>query len=54
MHSMMMWPFLTVTAAALVVVPTIGDSSHRSLVYWLVIPPLLAGVLAVCSRLAIW
>jgi hypothetical protein len=43
-------PFLTLAAVGLAFVPTIEDSGHRALTYWLVIPPLVAGVLAACTR----
>jgi hypothetical protein len=52
-HSITLWPFFSIAAAALALVPTIQDSGHRSLLYWLVIPPLLAGVLAACSHLSV-
>lgn len=48
MHSMMFWPVLTLLTGAVVVVPAIADSGHRSLVYWLIVPPLVAGMLAAC------
>jgi hypothetical protein len=51
MHSMTLWPFLTLVATAIAFAPTILDYGQRSLVYWLIIPPLLAGVLAACSNL---
>jgi cytochrome c oxidase subunit IV len=54
MHSMVLWSFLTLGAGVIVFVPLIIDSGHRSLAYWLIIPPLLAGVLAACSNLRIW
>jgi hypothetical protein len=50
MHSLVLWPLLTLAASALVFVPTIADSGHRSLAYWLIIPPLVAGILAACSN----
>lgn len=53
MNSIALWPFLTLAAAALALVPTIQDSGYRSLAYWLVTPPLVAGVLAACSHLII-
>ncbi len=53
MHSFALWPFLTLFAAGITFVPTIEDSGHRSLVYWLLIPPLVAGAVAACSHLGI-
>ena len=50
MHLVVVWPLLTLAAAFIAFVPTIEDSGHRSIAYWLIIPPLLAGVLAACSR----
>ena len=51
MQSMALWPLLTLMAAGIVFVPTLEDSGHRSLAYWLLIPPLIAGMLAACSHL---
>ena len=51
MHAMAVWPFLALFAAGVAFVPTIGDSGHRSLIYWLIIPPLVAGMVAACSHL---
>ncbi len=53
MHSLVLWPLLTLGAASIAFVPTIESSGQRSLVYWLIIPPLIAGVLAACSRCGI-
>jgi hypothetical protein len=53
MHSVVLWPLLTLAASAIAFVPTITDSGHRSLVYWLIIPPLVAGILAACSHLGV-
>jgi hypothetical protein len=53
MHSIMIWPFLTLLTGLVVLVPTIVDSGHRSVVYWLIVPPLVAGILAACSHLAV-
>jgi len=53
MHSLLLWPLLAFAASALVFVPTIADSGHRTLAYWLIVPPLVAGVLAACSHLGV-
>ena len=53
MHSIVLWPLLALAASAIALVPTVEDSGYRSLLLWLIIPPLLAGVLAVCSRMGI-
>ena len=50
MHSLVLWPLLTLAAAAIACLPSIADSSQRSLAYWLVIPPLVAGILAAFSH----
>ena len=50
MHSMGLWPFLTLAAVGLASVPTIEDSGQRAMAYWLVIPPLLAGAFVACSH----
>jgi hypothetical protein len=46
MDSMVLWPLLSIAAVTIAWVPTIQDSGYRSLTYWLIVPPLLAGVLA--------
>ena len=53
MHSMVLWPCLAFLAGGAVLVPTIADSSHRSFAYWLIIPPLIAGVLAAWAHFGI-
>ncbi len=50
MHPVVLWPALTLLAAVIAFVPTIENSGSRSIAYWLVIPPLVAGVLAACSK----
>lgn len=52
MHSLLLWPVLTLLAVAVACAATIEDSFNRSLVYWLVLPPLLVGALAACSHFA--
>lgn len=53
MHSMAVWPLLALVSTAMVFVPVIEESGNRSFVYWLILPPLLAGVLAACSQLRV-
>jgi hypothetical protein len=53
MHSMMFWPFLMLLTGVMVLAPTIEDSGHRSVMYWLIVPPLVAGILAACSHLGV-
>ena len=53
MHSMVLWPFLALLAGGVVLVPTIEDSGQRSFVYWVIIPPLLAGILAAWAHFGI-
>jgi hypothetical protein len=48
MNSLVVWPALTVLAIALASVPAVEDAGNRSLLYWVVVPSLLAGVCAVC------
>jgi hypothetical protein len=50
MHSLVLWPFLTLGAAAIAIVPVVQDPGHRSLAYWLIVPPFVLGVLAACSH----
>jgi len=53
MHSMVLWPLMALLAGAVVLVPTVGDSGNRSIVYWLIIPPLVAGILAAWAHMGI-
>lgn len=46
MHSMVLWPCLAMLAAAVTLVPTLEGSSQRAIVYWLIIPLLLTGIVA--------
>ena len=50
MHVVSLCPLLTLAAIGLAFVPTIQDSGIRVLTYWLVIPLLVAGVLAACTQ----
>lgn len=50
MNPVIVWPALIVLAAVLAVVPTIENSGNRIFAYWLLLPPLLAGVVAACSH----
>jgi hypothetical protein len=52
MHSFILWPVLALAAGAVACAATIEDSFSRSVVYWLVLPPLAVGILAVCSHFA--
>jgi hypothetical protein len=52
MHSIVVWPVLTFAAGLVALAVTIEDSANRSFFYWLVLPPLLFGALAICSQLA--
>jgi hypothetical protein len=49
-HLLVLWPLLTLMAVGVAWTATIEDSFNRSLIYWLVLPPLLAGALAACSH----
>jgi hypothetical protein len=53
MHSMVLWPFLTLVGAAIAFAPTIENSANRAIIYWLVIPPLVAGALAAWSHFGV-
>jgi len=53
MHSMTLWPVLSLLAAMMVFVPTLENSGHRSMMYWLILPTLLAGILAAWSHFAV-
>lgn len=50
MHSTIFLPLLILLTGVVVVAPTIEDTGHRSLMYWLIVPPLVAGMLAACSH----
>ncbi len=52
MHSIVLWPILTFVAGVVALAVTVEDSANRTFFYWLVLPPLVLGALAVCSRLA--
>ena len=51
MHSIVLWPVLILVAGAVTLAITVEDSVNRSLFYWLILPPLLLGVLAAYSHL---
>ena len=53
MHPMVLLPVLTLLAAGIAFVPMIEDAGHRSLLYWIIIPPLVAGMVAACSHLLV-
>jgi hypothetical protein len=53
MHWNALWPLLSLLAAVIAFVPAVADSGHRSVVYWLVIPPLVAGILAAWSHFGV-
>lgn len=50
MHSILLWPALTVIAGAAASIPAIQDSGNRALLYWLVLPSLAVGIIAIWSR----
>jgi hypothetical protein len=51
MHSIVLWPVLILVAGVVTIAITVEDSVNRSIFYWLVLPPLLLGVMAVYSHL---
>ena len=52
MHSIVWVPVLILVAGVLTLAITVEDAVNRSFFYWLVLPPLLLGVLAVYSHFA--
>jgi hypothetical protein len=52
MQSIVLWPVLILVAGVVTFALTVEGSANRSFFYWLVLPPLLLGVLAVYSHLA--
>ena len=50
MHSMLFWPALTVLAGAAISIPVVENSANRSILYWIVLPPIAVGVLAIFSH----
>ena len=52
MHSIVLWPVLTFVAGLVACMATVQDSGARSFFYWLILPPLLVGALAVVSHFA--
>jgi membrane protein DedA with SNARE-associated domain len=51
MHSILIWPALTVLAGAIASVPAIEDASNRAILYWVIVPSLLVGAVVVCSHI---
>lgn len=51
MHSILTSAALIVPAAVLVTAPTIEDAGNRSIFYWVVIPPMLFGLVSACSHM---
>jgi hypothetical protein len=49
-HSIVLWPALTLLAGAAVTVPAVHDSGSRSLLYWLVLPTLALSVAALWAH----
>jgi hypothetical protein len=50
MHSIQTWLGLTIAASAAAAVPMFGDPLKRQLIYWLLIPTLLAGFAGLCCE----
>jgi hypothetical protein len=46
MQSTLIWPALMVFAGAAVTAPSLQNVSNRAIVYWLVLPSLAVGVVA--------
>ncbi len=46
MHSLVIWPVLTVLAGATACLPAVEDAGHRALLSWLILPSLVIGLLA--------
>lgn len=53
MHSTLIWPALTVFAGAAVFVPAVEDSGLRTILYWIVLPSLLLGLVVVFAHLGV-
>lgn len=51
MHSILIWPALTVLAGAIASVPAVEDAGNRAILYWVIVPSLLVGAVAVCSHI---
>ncbi len=54
MQSNVIWPALTVLAVALASVPAMENAGNRSILYWVVVPSLLLGLVAVCYHIALF
>jgi hypothetical protein len=50
MQSILILPALMVLAGAVVTAPAVENSSNRSILYWLVLPSLAVGVVAMFAR----
>ena len=51
MNSTVIWPVLTVLGLAVASIPAVEDAGNRTLLYWVFLPSLLVGVVAICSRM---
>ena len=51
MHSILIWPTLTVLAGAIASVSAVEDAGNRAILYWVIVPSLLVGAVAVCSHI---
>ena len=51
MHTILTSAALIVPAAVLVTAPTVEDAGNRSILYWVVIPPMLFGLVAVGTHI---
>lgn len=49
MHSILIWPVLTILAGTVATAPTLEDAGNRSLVYWMIVPSLLVAFAAICA-----
>ena len=49
-----LWPILVVLAGALAAVPVVRDESNRAVLYWIVLPTIVLGAIAMCMHLAMF
>lgn len=51
MQSMLMWPALIVLAGAAVTAPSIQNVCNRAILYWLILPTLAVGIVAMFGHI---
>lgn len=50
MHATLFWPALTLIAGGAVSIPLVENAANRSVLYWIVLPPIAVGLLTIFSH----